>query len=305
MTALSAQQARSFAAGAAAALRRQAELGVEGVDPELARKLVAAFEHLAAGARPDRPAIEPRPVPARRAPESIHGATAGPSAAADTPQRTAPRPSPPRPAGSADSRPAWLPPPRGQALGVGSAALASLRADIGDCRRCKLCDRRTNLVFGVGNPNARLMFVGEAPGADEDLQGEPFVGKAGQLLDRMIAAMGLSRDQVYIANVVKCRPPGNRDPEATEVAECLPFLRAQIAAVAPEVIVALGRIAPSALLGRSVQITRERGTWTSFDSVPMMLTYHPAFLLRDPSHKRDAWSDLQAVMGRLGLSPRP
>ena len=146
------------------------------------------------------------------------------------------------------------------------------------------------------------MFVGEAPGADEDRQGEPFVGKAGQLLTKMIGAMGLARSDVYIANVVKCRPPGNRDPEPAELATCRPFLDEQIKAVAPEVIVTLGRVAPTALLEREVKITRERGTWVDYQGVPVMLTLHPAYLLRTPAAKREAWQDLQAVMGRLGLA---
>ncbi|MFT6399105.1 MAG: DNA polymerase [Bradymonadia bacterium] len=146
------------------------------------------------------------------------------------------------------------------------------------------------------------MFVGEGPGADEDRQGEPFVGRAGQLLTKMIGAMGLSRSDVYIANVVKCRPPGNRDPVAAEVAECRPFLDKQIAAVSPEAIVCLGRVAASTLLDRNVGIIRERGTWTSYQGVPMMLTLHPAYLLRQEQAKAEAWADLQLVMKRLGLN---
>lgn len=187
------------------------------------------------------------------------------------------------------------------AKGVGSDALRAIRADLGDCERCGLCARRSNIVFGVGNPRARLMFVGEAPGADEDRQGEPFVGRAGQLLTKMIGAMGLSRADVYIANVVKCRPPGNRDPQPDEVANCRPFLDRQIAAIEPEAIVTLGRVAASTLLDRSVAITRERGSWTSYRDVPVLLTLHPAFLLRQPTAKKDAWADLQKVMQRLGL----
>ena len=186
------------------------------------------------------------------------------------------------------------------------AALARLEEDeLGECRRCGLCERRTNIVFGVGSARARLMFIGEGPGADEDAQGEPFVGRAGQLLDRIIAAMGLSRPEVYIANVVKCRPPGNRDPAPDEQATCLPFLRAQIGIIRPEVIVTLGRVPLMALLGERVPgITRVRGTWYSYEGIPMMPTFHPAYLLRNASAKRPVWEDMQAVMQRLGL-PAP
>jgi DNA polymerase len=162
-----------------------------------------------------------------------------------------------------------------------------------------LCKGRTNIVFGVGAPQAKLMFVGEGPGRDEDLQGEPFVGAAGQLLNKMIAAMGLLRSDVYIANVVKCRPPNNRDPEPDEVAACEPFLKQQIAAVRPKVIVALGRHAAQTLLRDSTPITRMRGKWREYERTPLMPTYHPAYLLRNPAEKRPVWQDLQTVMSRL------
>lgn len=183
-------------------------------------------------------------------------------------------------------------------------ALADIRADIGDCTRCKLCKGRTNIVFGVGDPRAKLMFIGEGPGRDEDLQGEPFVGAAGQLLNKMIEAMGLARSDVYIANVVKCRPPNNRDPEPDEVAACEPFLKAQIKAVKPQVIVALGRHAAQTLLRDSTPISRMRGSWREYESTPLMPTYHPAYLLRNPAEKRPVWQDLQTVMGRLSSSAR-
>ena len=179
--------------------------------------------------------------------------------------------------------------------------LDAVRADLGDCRRCKLAAGRQRLVFGEGNPEARLMFVGEGPGADEDRSGRPFVGAAGQLLDRMIEAMGLRRDDVYIANIVKCRPPGNRDPEADEAATCRPFLERQIRSVQPEVLVTLGRPAARWLLGYEGAISKIRGVWQSWEEIPVMPTFHPAFLLRDASQKRAAWTDLQAVMARLGL----
>jgi DNA polymerase len=180
--------------------------------------------------------------------------------------------------------------------------LDAIRLEMGDCRRCKLAAGRTKLVFGDGNPAARLMFVGEGPGADEDRTGIPFVGKAGQLLNKMIAAMGLKRQDVYIANIVKSRPPGNRDPEPDEVAACLPFLQRQIRAVAPEVLVTLGRPAARGLLGFDGPISAYRGTWQTWEGIAVMPTFHPAYLLRNPAAKADAWKDLQQVMARLGLS---
>lgn len=186
-------------------------------------------------------------------------------------------------------------------------ALLRLRRDaLGECRRCKLCDGRTNIVFGVGDPRARLMFVGEGPGADEDAKGEPFVGRAGQLLDRIIAAMGLSRPQVYIGNVVKCRPPDNREPEPDEEASCLPYLRAQIRIIKPEVIVTLGRVPLAALLQQRLPgITKLRGQWFHYEGIPLLATFHPAYLLRNPAAKRPVWEDMQAVMQKLGLPSKP
>lgn len=180
-------------------------------------------------------------------------------------------------------------------------ALSEIRAGLGDCARCKLSRGRTQIVFGVGDPTARLMFIGEGPGRDEDLQGEPFVGAAGRLLDKMIKAMGLSRQKVYIANIVKCRPPRNRDPEADEVRACEPFLKQQIRAIGPEVIVALGRYAAQTLLRDQTPITRLRGRWKAYEGIPLMPTYHPAYLLRNEQEKRPVWADLQSVMKRLGL----
>jgi DNA polymerase len=158
-------------------------------------------------------------------------------------------------------------------------------------------------VFGVGNPSAELMFVGEGPGADEDVQGEPFVGRAGQLLTKMIEAMGFARSQVYIANVVKCRPPGNRDPEPDEIEACEPFLKAQIAAIRPRVIVALGRFAVQTLLRDTTPISRQRGRWREYEGVKLMPTFHPAYLLRNPAEKKPAWDDLQLVMKEFGKAP--
>jgi uracil-DNA glycosylase family 4 len=203
------------------------------------------------------------------------------------------------------SGPAGGPPPGGTRYGpadkgCGSAALLAVRHDLGECSRCKLGPTRTRLVFGVGNPGAELMFVGEGPGEDEDRQGEPFVGRAGQLLTKMIEAMGYRRDEVYIANVVKCRPPGNRNPEPDEIEACEPFLRAQIGAVGPKVVVALGKFAAQTLLRETSPISRLRGRWFRYEGVRLMPTFHPAYLLRSPHEKARAWEDLQLVMGELG-----
>jgi uracil-DNA glycosylase len=178
--------------------------------------------------------------------------------------------------------------------------LAAIRADLGDCTRCKLHGLgRTQIVFGVGNPDADLMFVGEAPGADEDIQGEPFVGRAGQLLTKIIEAIGRRREDVYIANVLKCRPPGNRNPEPDEVEQCEPFLLRQIDLVKPKVIVALGKFAAQCLLKTNDPITRLRGREYKFRDAILMPTYHPAYLLRTPSAKRDVWEDMKRVKAIL------
>lgn len=184
-------------------------------------------------------------------------------------------------------------------------ALREIRDDIGDCTRCVLHKGRTNLVFGVGNPEAELMFVGEGPGADEDAQGEPFVGRAGQLLNNMIAAMGLRRQDVYIANVVKCRPPGNRTPEREECDTCSPFLLRQIDVIKPKIIVALGAVAAKTLLSVNDSMANLRGRFYDFRGFKLAVTYHPAFLLRDPRQKKETWKDLQMVMQYLGLKAPP
>ncbi|GAC1432789.1 MAG: hypothetical protein NVS9B5_17060 [Terriglobales bacterium] len=182
-------------------------------------------------------------------------------------------------------------------------ALRIIREDIGDCTRCRLhAQGRKQIVYGVGNPNAELMFIGEAPGADEDMKGEPFVGRAGQLLTNMIKAMGLSREQVYIANIIKCRPPGNRTPERDECATCSPFLMRQIAAIKPKAIVALGAVAAKTLLALNAPMSELRGRWYDFKGTKLAVTYHPAFLLRDPRQKKETWKDLQMVMKDLGLA---
>ncbi|HEV2709821.1 MAG TPA: uracil-DNA glycosylase [Edaphobacter sp.] len=183
-----------------------------------------------------------------------------------------------------------------------AAALQAIREEIGDCTRCPLAYAgRRNIVFGDGDPGARLMFVGEGPGADEDASGLPFVGKAGQLLNNMIAAMGLKREEVYIANIVKCRPPANRVPEPVEANTCTQFLVKQIDVVQPEVIVALGATAAMYLLGVKQSLASLRGKWHSCRGAKLVVTYHPAFLLRDPRQKGEAWKDLQMVMAEMGL----
>jgi len=182
-------------------------------------------------------------------------------------------------------------------------ALHLIREDLGDCTRCRLHKQgRKQIVFGVGNPKAELMFIGEAPGADEDQQGEPFVGRAGQLLNNMIKAMGLRREDIYIANIIKCRPPGNRTPERDECETCSPFLMRQIAAIQPKVIVALGAVAAKTLLAINAPMSEFRGRWFDFRGTKLAVTYHPAFLLRDPRQKKEAWKDLQMVMKELGLA---
>jgi DNA polymerase len=188
---------------------------------------------------------------------------------------------------------------------AGSAALHTslqdLAAVVAPCTRCRLAATRTQVVFGVGNPNADLMFIGEAPGRDEDLKGEPFVGRAGQLLTDIIKAMKLTRDDVYIANVIKCRPPENRNPEPDELDQCRPYIRQQIDLIKPKVIVTLGKFALQSLSGRMHAISAARGQWTEFEGIKVMPTYHPAYLLRTPSAKKDVWTDMKKVMTELGI----
>src|SRR5438309_7814928 len=179
--------------------------------------------------------------------------------------------------------------------------LAELQAIATVCEKCKLSKTRTQVVYGVGNPNADLMFIGEAPGRDEDEKGEPFVGRAGQLLTDMIKAMGLSREEVYIANIIKCRPPGNRTPERDECETCSPFLMRQIEVIGPKAIVALGAVAAKTLLAINAPMAELRGHWYDFRATKLAVTYPPAFLLRDPRQKKEAWKDLQMVMKELGL----
>jgi DNA polymerase len=190
---------------------------------------------------------------------------------------------------------------------VSKRGLEIVRNDLGECTRCKLHSKRTNIVFGVGSPDAPLVFVGEAPGGDEDRTGEPFVGAAGQLLTKMILAMGLTREEVYICNILKCRPPGNRNPEPDEIEQCEPFLKRQLAAIRPRMIVCLGKFAAQCLLRSDAPISKLRGRFQTYEGIPLMPTFHPAFLLRNPAAKREVWSDLQMVMAeldRLGIPRR-
>lgn len=253
----------------------------------------------------------PKPVPAsaavpvaRPALAPAPPASSAPSASPQPARRPLefPRPAPQQlPAGGgepsvAPGQPRIAPPP----VSLQVSSLDELRPVVLECRRCILADTRHKVVFGEGDPHAKLMFIGEGPGYDEDMQGRPFVGKAGQLLDKMIAAMQFRREEVYIANVVKCRPPGNRQPTPDEAAACIGYLKKQIELIRPEVIVLLGATAVNFLLGKREGITRLRGKWLGYDGIPTMPTFHPAFLLRQESAKRDAWADLQQVMKIFG-----
>lgn len=224
-----------------------------------------------------------------------------PSAAA-APVRPAPAPPPPETA--AVERVAPPPSPTPAPSEPRLASLDQLAAEAQVCESCRLCRTRNKVVFGSGDPRAALMFVGEGPGAEEDRQGLPFVGPAGELLTKIIQAIGLDRNQVYIANVVKCRPPGNRDPMPDEAAACRRFLDGQIAAIQPKVIVALGRVAAQTLLGTDLPLGQMRGRWFSVQGRPVRVTYHPAALLRTPAWKRPTWEDMQLVRDRLGEGER-
>ena len=234
--------------------------------------------------------------------------------------QSAPRATPP-PVESEAPRRSWLPPaetftPRTATSGetprpveqapsteaiLAAEELATLARIAAPCLRCRLCRTRTQVVFGTGSPTARLMFVGEAPGRDEDLRGEPFVGRAGQLLTDIIKAMKLARDEVYIANVIKCRPPENRNPEADELEACRPYIRRQIEMIRPQVIVTLGRFALQSLTERSYSISSVRGQWLEHAGVKVMPTFHPAYLLRTPSAKKEVWADMKKVMAELQI----
>ncbi len=245
----------------------------QSIDPEVLREFMTGS--MVAPVSPARVAI-PRPVPAPPQAQPVRR----------TPMEI------PHPAESTRI----APPP----VVLDMNTLDELRPIVLGCTRCALAATRNNVVFGEGNPQARLMFIGEGPGYDEDMQGRPFVGKAGQLLDKMITAMQFTREEVYIANVVKCRPPDNRVPSPDEALACIGYLKKQIALIKPEAIVLLGATAVGFLLGKREGITRLRGKWLGFDGIPVMPTYHPAYLLRQESAKRDAWADLQQVMKVFG-----
>lgn len=252
------------------------------------------------------PAGTATPRPAAAAPEPARGGAAPPPA---EPIPKAARPSAaemgPDPAPAAAPPSQESAPPQG-APGDAAAQLQALRRVVQPCTRCKLHEGRQHTVFGEGDPAAEVMFVGEAPGAREDQSGRPFVGDAGQLLDRILTgAMGLQRSQVYIANINKCRPPGNRVPEPDEVAACLPFLRQQIAIVRPKVLVCLGRTAAQNLLATTASTTALRGRTLDYEGIPVVVTWHPAYLLREPAHKRETWEDIKRVNRLLGRPEVP
>jgi DNA polymerase len=254
-------EARAILASAAALVRELAEEGVSGFERLPA---LAPFERPAAPADPDRPAAPSRPTSDLASPPEI-------------------------------------PPVRPRARAADGSALEAVRSALGDCRRCGLCEGRQKIVFGDGNPQAEILFVGEGPGEQEDRTGLPFVGRAGELLTQMIEkGMGIPRSDVYICNIVKCRPPGNRNPLPPEVSACRPFLDGQIEAIGPKVIVTLGKPAASLLLGRELSITRVRGTWQTYRGIPLMPTLHPAYVLRQytPENRRAVWQDLKAALER-------
>ena len=292
------------------------ESGGAPADPreELAELAASVRAHLEWQADPGASGLPPA-APSHAAPS--HAAPIAPAPIAHAPiaeparpaQAEARRADPPPRAPAPDAAPPAA--PRAAPVAAAPASpderltrLALVAEEVRACTRCALHEQRTQTVFARGNPFAELCFVGEGPGADEDRLGEPFVGAAGQLLDRMIVAMGYRRDDVYICNVVKCRPPNNRKPEPTEMASCMPFAVQQIALVQPKVIVALGATAVQGLVGTSEGITRMRGKWKLYKgSIPIMPTFHPAYLLRNPAAKRDVWNDLQDVMRHLGKAP--
>lgn len=209
------------------------------------------------------------------------------------------------PIADVDIKPAGRPVAPRKSDGNHATGLENLRAEIGDCQRCKLSKGRKNIVYGEGNPDAELMFIGEGPGEDEDIQGRPFVGKAGQLLTSLIENMGLRREDVYIANIVKCRPPGNRNPEEEEINSCIGFIKLQIEIISPRVIVALGNISVQALSGRKMPITKIRGRFMDYNGIKLMPTFHPAYLLRNPKDKVLVKDDAVAVLKELGLPIPP
>jgi DNA polymerase len=292
------------------------------LNPELRRALAERIRYCHEMGIYDFYRREPAPPQAMEAaepadgPESLFSSSSlsSPTPTTDLREEMAPRKSAVAPVAVDGNMFAVVSPKPEHGVSDPAAALQIIREDLGDCTRCKLHLGRTKIVFGVGNPHAELMFVGEGPGADEDAQGQPFVGRAGQLLNNMIKAMGLRREEVYIANIVKCRPPGNRTPEPDECDTCLPFLMRQIAAIKPKVIVALGATAAKNLLAMNSSLGELRGRWYDFQpagvdpswpGARLAVTYHPAYLLRDPRQKGEAWKDLQRVMKYLGIEPPP
>ena len=270
-----------------------------GERASLLRRLRASLEDLAADGvdRLPRPAAAAASAPARAAREP----QPQPQPAA---RELAPSPTPRPPEPQAPTTTLSLLGPALAPLlvpGDPAAGLRAIRDELGDCKRCRLCEGRKNIVFGEGSPEARVVFVGEGPGQTEDETGRPFVGRAGELLTRMIEAVGWTREQVYICNIVKCRPPQNRDPMLDEVAACRPFLDKQLGAIRPTVIVALGKPASSTLLGKPIAITRARGLWHEWNGIPVMPTYHPAYLLRNYTRetRQAVWDDLRAVRDRI------
>ena len=296
------QELAELAAAVRAYVEWQADTGASGlpIEPPEARKArLAAVATTPIAAAPTAPApIAPPPR------EPVVEPSRPPPAPAPTVAMEPRRPAvAPLPSAAAASKPVVVAPTSPDER---RTRLALVAEEVRSCTRCVLHEKRTQTVFARGNPFADLCFIGEGPGADEDAEGEPFVGASGQLLDRMIAAMGYRRDDVYICNVVKCRPPSNRKPEPAEMATCMPFATQQLALVQPKVIVALGATAVQGLIGASEGITRMRGKWKLYKgSIPVMPTFHPAYLLRNPAAKRDVWNDLQDVMRHLGKTQSP
>lgn len=292
-------EAREELAAIAASLRAYVEWQIDSGSVGVPREPRKARDVVEAPVADE--ADSPAPPPPRAAPARSAAPRESEPAARDLPPITLDAPSAPSPTAKA-SRPPPAPPAPARALDV-------VQAEVAACTKCGLSAERKNTVFSRGNPTAAICFIGEAPGADEDAEGVPFVGRAGQKLDEMIAAMGLDpAKDVYVCNIIKCRPPQNRRPEPQEIAECIPYLHEQIASVSPKVIVAMGNTAVSALLGTSIGITKLRGQWKLYKgAVPVMPTYHPSYLIRSGPQQREAkaqaWEDLKAVLAHLGLEP--
>jgi DNA polymerase len=293
------EELRQVAASLRAYLELQLDSGATGIPRKPKAKTA------------DAPARARSPVPAQ-AEAQAHAPVPAPVPATARTQAAAAEHEPavePAPASLPPSVPAYAPSTPPPSIPA-PRALEVIREEVRACTKCSLAESRTNTVFSRGNPEAQLVFIGEAPGADEDAQGLPFVGRAGQLLDRMIVAMGLDpANDVYVCNIIKCRPPGNRRPEPSEIEACIPYLHEQLARISPRVIVALGNTAVGALLGTTLGITKVRGSWKLYrGKVPVMPTYHPSYLIRPSAQqaeaKRQAWDDLKAVMKELGLSRR-